>query len=790
VLRTILGGADCNDHGDGGPAVAAGMVAHARLALDPRGGLVFVDNNHVRRIDLGTGIVQRIFGNDDLAFTPDGLPAAGSAANLVTSVGVDVAGNVYVTEQESFRVRRIDALTGLLSTAIGTGVDGRNGAGDGGPATLAEISFPWSVVVTHTDRIYVAEGATSRIRVVASGPHCGDWTIDPGEGCDDGNLVGGDCCSPTCTLASTGSVCRASTGECDPAETCDGLSGLCPAAAFVASGAACTSDGNLCTDDVCNGAGACVHGNNTAPCNDNVFCNGADACSGGACRVHPGNPCSGGGECANSCDESRDTCNVVAGVPCSLDEKFCTDDVCDGNGACIHPPARAGETCRAVGGDCDVAEACDGVAPDCPPNAFGPPTVVCRASAGECDRADSCSGTSAQCPPDAFAPVGTACTPDAVTCTADVCNGGGACTHPPGNAGVVCRTAAGVCDVAEVCDGVAAACPADAFRDATVVCREAAGECDRADACSGASALCPANGFAPGGTSCTPDALPCTADVCDGSGACTHPAGNVGVVCRTAADVCDVAERCDGASTSCPPDAFQPATVPCRAASGACDLAETCDGTRAGCPADGGVADTDTDGSCDAQDPCTNVGGDRDFLTSPRSSLVLTKVHTSPVPGDDGLKLSALFALPEGRSFAELRPHMHGVRIVLEGAGGARPLDATLPPGAYSAATRRGWQPSGSGKAWTYLDRRATPVNGIVKLVLTDRSRTTTPRQVKVVVTGKRGAYPVTPGDVPVQAIVTLGDATDATGGLCGESAYAADSCAFNGAGNQLVCTR
>src|SRR6266581_4085420 len=49
-------------------------------------------------------------------------------------------------------------------------------------------------------------------------------------------------------------------------------------------------------------------------------------------------------------------------------------------------------------------------------------------------------------------------------------------------------------------------------------------------------------------------------------------------VCRAAVDVCDKAETCDGSSTTCPPDAKQPATTPCTADSNPCTL-DQCDGT-------------------------------------------------------------------------------------------------------------------------------------------------------------------------------------------------------------------
>src|SRR6185369_2155614 len=61
-------------------------------------------------------------------------------------------------------------------------------------------------------------------------------------------------------------------------------------------------------------------------------------------------------------------------------------------------------------------------------------------------------------------PAGTGCASDGNPCTLDQCDGTSAlCQHAAGNAGVTCRAAAGVCDVAEVCTGTSAACPPDAF---------------------------------------------------------------------------------------------------------------------------------------------------------------------------------------------------------------------------------------------------------------------------------------------------------------------------------------
>src|SRR5262249_45140554 len=59
---------------------------------------------------------------------------------------------------------------------------------------------------------------------------CGNGTVDPGEQCDDGNIVAGDCCSPSCQFESAGSACE-DGNPCTANGTCDGA-GVCQAGAF------------------------------------------------------------------------------------------------------------------------------------------------------------------------------------------------------------------------------------------------------------------------------------------------------------------------------------------------------------------------------------------------------------------------------------------------------------------------------------------------------------------------------------------------------------------------------
>jgi len=296
--------------------------------------------------------------------------------------------------------------------------------------------------------------------------------------------TGSSASCPSDAFLPSATVCRTSGGVCDVQETCTGSSASCPADAFQPASTPCTDDGNPCTDDVCNGSGACLNANNTAPCEDGLFCNGADTCSGGSCSAHAGSTCAGAdgdGDCSESCSDSSPgctnpdpegavcddgvfcngpdrcsagSCSVHLGNPC-VDGGICGDDCNEAADNCFDP---AGTVCRASQGACDIQETCTGSSTACPANAFLPSTTVCRTSGGVCDVQETCTGSSASCPADTFQPASTPCTDDGNPCTDDVCNGSGACLNPnntaPCDDGDTCTTASS-CDGSGTCTGTA-----------------------------------------------------------------------------------------------------------------------------------------------------------------------------------------------------------------------------------------------------------------------------------------------------------------------------------------------
>ncbi|GIW43524.1 MAG: hypothetical protein KatS3mg077_0806 [Candidatus Binatia bacterium] len=161
-----------------------------------------------------------------------------------------------------------------------------------------------------------------------------------GQSCDDGDLcTTGDACDVEGVCVGSPVSCQAPNPPCEAGEACNPATGQCEPLPDPPDTTPCDLDENVCTVDRCDGAGACIFVE-TAPmgtsCDDGLFCNGADTCDGGVECQHSGNPCTGGGECNQTCNEAADNCFDLAGTPCSEDGLVCTADACDGAGSCTH----------------------------------------------------------------------------------------------------------------------------------------------------------------------------------------------------------------------------------------------------------------------------------------------------------------------------------------------------------------------------------------------------------------------------------------------------------------------
>ncbi len=164
VISTLAGTGTYGSAGDGGPATEAQLASPRGVAVDPAGNLYIADgdNHRVRRIDAATGVITTIAGTGTLGDIGDGGPATDAQLRYPFGVAVDGLGNVFVVDRESHRLRRIDAVTGVITTVAGTGIAGD--VGDGGAASNAQLDEPSGVAVDDAGNVYVADALNSRIR--------------------------------------------------------------------------------------------------------------------------------------------------------------------------------------------------------------------------------------------------------------------------------------------------------------------------------------------------------------------------------------------------------------------------------------------------------------------------------------------------------------------------------------------------------------------------------------------------------------------------------------------------
>jgi trimeric autotransporter adhesin len=162
---SIFAGLSGSSGGDGKPATQAGIGSVSGVAVDSHDNVYLTDGDSIRKIDAATTIITTVAGSAmNGGYSGDGGPATAAKLSVPLGVSVDAAGNIFVADTFNKRIRRISA-DGTITTVAGSGIDG--GGGDGGPATLAQLSFPSSVVVDANGNLYLTDQNNGRVRKIA-----------------------------------------------------------------------------------------------------------------------------------------------------------------------------------------------------------------------------------------------------------------------------------------------------------------------------------------------------------------------------------------------------------------------------------------------------------------------------------------------------------------------------------------------------------------------------------------------------------------------------------------------
>jgi trimeric autotransporter adhesin len=202
-IKTIAGGASQGYTNDGFPALSVAFQGVTAVAVDPSGNVYAADYNGIYKItpdgilhtipgsptfqgfvgltmdakgnlyvadQLGNQVLQvstsgtilQIVGNGTAGYSGDGGPATSAELNSPVGLAVDLAGNLYIADAGNSLIRKVTP-DGNIHTIAG----GAHQLGDGGPATSAQLLYPYGVAVDGAGNVIIADVGHNSIREVS-----------------------------------------------------------------------------------------------------------------------------------------------------------------------------------------------------------------------------------------------------------------------------------------------------------------------------------------------------------------------------------------------------------------------------------------------------------------------------------------------------------------------------------------------------------------------------------------------------------------------------------------------
>jgi len=177
IIQTIAGGGSLEGYT---PDEANLLLGNSQgLAVNALGDLFVSDSGHnqVLKINPTTGLITVVAGNGTACYFGDGLPAYSAGLHNPGGLAFDATGNLYIADRGSFVIRRVDVLSGIISTVAGNGlftgqVVGPNPPaplGDGGQATVATFGALGGITVDSSGNIIAADSGNTCVRKFSVG---------------------------------------------------------------------------------------------------------------------------------------------------------------------------------------------------------------------------------------------------------------------------------------------------------------------------------------------------------------------------------------------------------------------------------------------------------------------------------------------------------------------------------------------------------------------------------------------------------------------------------------------
>jgi sugar lactone lactonase YvrE len=167
IITTVAGNGSKGFYGDGGPATSARLRYPFSVYGDATGNIYIADtyNYRIRKVNAKTGIITTVAGDGSAKFRGDGGLATEASIKKAYDLAVDREGNLYIVDTDNHCIRQVDATTGIIDTVVGQGMLA-GFSGDGGLATDARLNTPTGVCVDAAGNIYVTDTNNDVVRKV------------------------------------------------------------------------------------------------------------------------------------------------------------------------------------------------------------------------------------------------------------------------------------------------------------------------------------------------------------------------------------------------------------------------------------------------------------------------------------------------------------------------------------------------------------------------------------------------------------------------------------------------
>ena len=153
---------------DGLNATSTLLNSPTSIDFDSFGNWYILDsgNNRIRKMSISSELVSTIAGTGSAGFIGDGGLAINALIQTAGSLTLDVAGNVYFSDSTNNVIRRIDAVSGNITSVAGGGAPSVANYGDGDVDTSASLSDPRGLVFDFRGNLYIADYNNNLIRMV------------------------------------------------------------------------------------------------------------------------------------------------------------------------------------------------------------------------------------------------------------------------------------------------------------------------------------------------------------------------------------------------------------------------------------------------------------------------------------------------------------------------------------------------------------------------------------------------------------------------------------------------